>query len=168
MKKIILDGYNVIHKVPKLSAKLEESLEEARKALALFVSGWKRKYVGAEACIVFDGRGSAAIDRSCIRLCGIECFFTVKKESADDRIIAIVRDSGNPRDILVISDDNNIRNNCRSLGAKVEYTSFLQPTKKRTSREEPSTGQDKIMYAYKKDEITDYYEEYLRSKGKIQ
>ena len=165
MKKIILDGYNVIHETPELALRLKDSLEAARKALAFHVSDWRRKYSSADVCIVFDGKDTEGINHSSIRLCGIECIFTKTDEKADERIISMVRKSEDPRSIVVISGDNNVRNNCRAHKARVEYSTFLMAKNKKTSPRRSTAGRDKYTKSSNLSKVTDHYEEYLQRKG---
>ena len=164
-KTFIIDGYNVIHKIPELAAKLREDLESARKALAMEISGWRKRYANAKVYIVFDGRDEHILDYSHAKICGIDCIFTRSDESADDRIINMVRHSEDSSAITVISDDNRVRNSCRAYRAQVQYTSFLHRSKKKSRgpvkhvKKIDNTGQDQ--------EVTDYYKQYLRSKGLI-
>ena len=127
MSQLILDGYNVIHKIPHLAAHLNSSLENARKALANFMTTWRqtRGYNGA-ICIVFDGRDG--IISSSENLCGIKCVYTKTKHAADDRIISMVRNSKNPASLTVVSSDNYVTNNCRAHGAKTQPAQFLLET----------------------------------------
>ena len=164
-KMFILDGYNVIYRIPELTAKLKESLEEARRALAVRMADWKRSRVNADVIIVFDGRDSVFPDSSRMNVCGIKCVYTATKETADDRIISMVRLSEEPSRITVISDDNQIRNSSRAHGARIEYSAFFETAgrKKSKTAERP----DKAFDARKNRSVTDYYEGYLRSKGKI-
>ncbi|NQU94674.1 MAG: NYN domain-containing protein [Candidatus Omnitrophica bacterium] len=164
MKKIfILDGYNVIYRISELTAKLKESLAEARSALAMHVAGWKRSRVNAEIIIVFDGRDVDFMDYSRTKIGGIDCVFTRAKEAADDRIISMVKNSKEPSSITVISHDNRVRNGSRVHGARVEYPTFLQKTKKHANK--PAMHADKSFSATKNRKVTDYYEEYLEGKG---
>jgi len=166
MKKIfILDGYNVIYQIPEITVKLDESLAAARSALAIRMTEWKRSRVNAWVIIVFDGRDSDFTDCSRTNICGIDCVFTRTGEAADDRIISIVRSSEEPSGITVISHDNRVRNGARSHGARVEYPAFLRKSGKRTNK--PAIRADKAFSAKKNKSVTDYYEEHLRNKGKI-
>ena len=55
MKKLILDGYNVIHKIPELYALLKKDLERARDGLAGYLLSWSRQnnFSGQELCAGF-------------------------------------------------------------------------------------------------------------------
>ena len=164
-KTFIIDGYNAIHKIPELEARLGESLESARTALAMEISGWRRRYANAEVYIVFDGRDEHGLDYSNTKICGVECIFTRSEESADDHIINMVRGSEDSSAITVISDDNKVRNSCRAHRAQVKYTSFLQKRKKKSRG--PVKHVKKIDNTGRGREVTDYYKQYLRRKGAI-
>jgi len=125
MKTIIIDGYNIIHSIPAFSSKLKESLRAARGALVLYLSAWKRKYSNAEVYVVFDTGSKYEFDFERVNLHDINCLFPKTTGGADEYIKSMVRDAEEPRDILVISDDNNIRRNSRIHGAIVKHADFL-------------------------------------------
>ena len=128
-KILLIDGYNVIHKLPELKPGLAAGLEYARQKLALMISAWSRSHPSTECVIIFDGsiRFAGARDQ---RLAGIRCIFSQAAHGADDEIIRFVRDARSKNhEITVISDDNKVGNNCRAHGATVQPVSYL-----RTSR----------------------------------
>jgi len=166
MRTIILDGYNVIYKIPELTSKLNESLEAARIALAMLLSTWKKKYLYSRVYIVFDGKDNVTREYpQTKKVCGIDCCFTGGGEEADERIITLIRDYGDSSEITVISDDNKVRNNCKAFGVKAESPSFLQEPgmKSKNSKKEPI----KIISTKKDREITAYYANYLKQKGRL-
>ena len=163
-KIIIIDGYNVIHKIPELEAELDKSLESARKALAMEISGWQRRYSNAKVYIVFDGKNEDGLSHSHTKICGITCIFTRTEESADEWIIHAVRNAKDASCVTVISDDNQVRNNCRAHMAEVHHTSFLR--KKNKKSRGPVRPAEKFDSKTDR-EITDYYEKHLRDKGII-
>ena len=167
MKTIILDGYNVIYKVPGMRKRLKESLESARKALAFHLSGWRRRYSDAGIIIVFDGRDNEFTDFSFQKreIAGIKCIFTRSNQKADEKIISLISDSDDPRNITVVTEDNSIRNSCRAHGAEIKTIDFILPPAKR--KEKGLKGADKVTPPVNTSRVTDYYEEYLRSAGKI-
>jgi predicted RNA-binding protein with PIN domain len=63
-----------------------------------------------------------------------------EEESADERIKRIVEESGNPRNLVVVSDDREIRFFVRSKGARVlKVEDFVNPRRLRiVSKEEPA------------------------------
>ena len=128
---LLVDGYNVINRVPELKDSLDGGLQNARNRLALQVSGWSHERPGVECVIVFDGdiQYSGGRDQ---RLAGIRCIFSLARHGGDDELIRFVRDyKGKKSDITVVSDDNNVGNNCRAHGASVRPSSFIMSRKAR-------------------------------------
>lgn len=140
-------------------------MEAARIALAHLLANWRRGYSNADICIVFDGRDQDKPHTSPTRISGIDCFFTKTGEEADDRIIHIVRSAKNPRDIIVITEDNAIRNSCCAHGAEVKPARFLLPRGKR--KDKSPSGTDKLTRTKNLSRITEYYKDYLRGKGAV-
>lgn len=128
---LVVDGYNVIHRVPELEASLDGGLQNARNRLAVRVSAWAREHPGVECVIVFDGdfEHSGGRDQ---RLAGIRCLFSLTAHGGDDEIIRLVRElRGRKADVTVVSDDNKVGNNCRDHGAAVRPSSFLMERRAR-------------------------------------
>ena len=163
--KIILDGYNVIHGIPELLAKLDKSLQDARTALAMHMSTWKWKNRYSEILIIFDGQDGVAERPFNTKLCGIDCAFARTKEKADNLIVSIVRSAKDASKITVVSDDNYVRNNCRALGAEVEHASFLQSPPKKRARASDEVRKNIMVKTAQS--ITSEYEKYLRENGII-
>jgi predicted RNA-binding protein with PIN domain len=130
---LLIDGYNVINRLPDLKGSLDGGLENARNKLAFLVSRCSQRHPAVECVIIFDG--DTRFQGSCEqRLAGIRCIFSRKIHGADDAIIRFVREyQGRKSDITVVSDDNNVRNNCRAHGARVQPSSYIMSEKKRTS-----------------------------------
>ena len=151
MNQLILDGYNVIHKIPQLRQHLDKSLEDARMALASFVLTWGRTHSHqGKITIVFDGRDTVCSNTG-NNLCGVSCIYTKTKQDADDRIIAMVRNNPNSKEIIVISDDNYVTNNCKAHGAQVRSASFLLQSKAQDAAQE-----DKIIDSKTEHEINEW------------
>jgi predicted RNA-binding protein with PIN domain len=132
-KVLIVDGYNVIHQIPELKLGLSSGLENARLKLALLLSAWSHDHPATECLIVFDGDLQHAGGRD-QRLAGIRCVFSRISHGGDAEIIRFVRDSkGEQADITVVSDDNSVRNNCRTHGASVQPSSYIMTKKTRPS-----------------------------------
>lgn len=146
MQQLILDGYNIIHKIPQLAAHIKTGLEGARKALANFMLTWKQThgYNGA-IYIVFDGREGIISNNE--NICGIKCVYTKTKNEADDRIISMVRNSKNPASLTVVSSDNYVTNNCKAHGAKALPAQFLLETLKSRTQQ----ADEKLSPAAEKD-----------------
>jgi len=134
---LIIDGYNAIYAIPQIERHLDKSLEDARKALLCFLAAWqKERKHKRKICIVFDGKDGFYHPDAAIG--GIRSIFTNTRKKADDRIISIIRNAENPGKITVISNDNNVTNNCRAHGAKVEPVRFLLPVKRKNEGSEKS------------------------------
>ncbi|MFH1836848.1 MAG: NYN domain-containing protein [Candidatus Omnitrophota bacterium] len=160
MKTIILDAYNVIHRIPELSAKLEISLREARRALLNLMIDWKRSrgYKGS-ICVVYDGQ-DGVVNAEGSKSWGIKCIFTSSKEEADDRIISMVRKAAKASEIVVVSEDGKVANGCKVHGAKVESTAFLN--RKRNKKNNTIRSRSKGSLSGKAErEIDKYYEKAL-------
>ena len=140
-KILLVDGYNVINRLPELRPSLEGGLENAQNRLALQLSAWRLSHPGFDCVIVFDGNprhGGPDVQR----LAGIKCLFSRTPHGGDAAIIAFVRDHhGCQSEITVVSDDNYVRNNCRAHGASVEPSGFVLLRKARLSgsRVKPSS-----------------------------
>jgi len=157
--KYILDGYNVIHKIPQLADRLVEGLVEAREALAFHIINWKRNHLYDDICIVFDGRDQLNYPSSHVTIKGVECYFTKTGQEADDYIIDIVRCTHKSTHIIVISDDNKIRNNCKVYGVEVRHPSTLEVVGVKLSRALTSSG-NKVSSEDASD-ITKWYKDRL-------
>jgi len=141
-KTFVIDGYNVIHRIPELKRSLGGGLENARLNLALLVSAWSHGRPAAEGIIVFDGDIQFAGGRD-QRLAGIRCIFSRASHGGDSEIIRFVRNCRrNKSDITVVSDDNNVRNNCRAHGATVQPSSFILIPKTRPSPSKSKASAD--------------------------
>ena len=146
MSQLILDGYNVIHKIPQLRHHRDKSLEDARMALASFVLTWGRTHSHkGKITIVFDGRDTVCSNAG-NSLCGVSCIYTKTKQEADDRIIAIVRNNPNSKEIIVISDDNYVTNNCKAHGAQVKSAGFLLQSKAHQATQKEKTIDSKTEH----------------------
>ena len=110
----IIDGYNVINRVNFLNYK---KLQDARDALLSFIDKY-RPQGSNKITVVFDSK---------VEVFGSKCKFDVeviftKNESADEYIKLLVSNAVNPKDIRVVTDDNDIRFFCRSYGAVILST----------------------------------------------
>ena len=144
---LIIDGYNAIYKIPELCAKLDQSLEAAREALAAFVGRWRSTHPEVDCLIVFDGKDDATRYGSHTVIGRVRCFFTRTQSDADDEIIRQVREHHSARTpVIVVSDDNYVRNNFRAHGARIESVSYLVASPKhQKSRGGKAAPDEKII-----------------------
>lgn len=124
-KVLIVDGYNVINRLPDLKPASVNLLENARLQLALRVSAWGRQHPETECLIIFDGDRKVA-DGGGQNLAGVRCVFSRQAHGGDEEIIRQVREFRlKKRPVTVVSDDNQVANNCRAHGATIEPARFL-------------------------------------------
>jgi predicted RNA-binding protein with PIN domain len=159
MEMVILDAYNVIHKLPELSIK-KSGLRDARRGLLHLMINWKRnKCYKGDIFLVFDGQ-DGVISSESSKLWGIKCVFTSSKEEADDRIISMVREASKADGIVVISEDGKVTNGCKVHGAKVQSPFFLKSKGKRKISITKSRGKGSLSSRVER-EIDQYYKDAL-------
>ena len=139
----IIDGWNVIHKIPGL-----KDAPSVKEDFIYFVK--KYRLTGSRnnrVTIVFDGRIDLNLKRSERQF---EILFSGTK-SADEVICRKVYACADKRGVVVVSDDNEIINYIKTQGASSMKTKeFLS----RKDRRKPKKASKEISYALKK-EITD-------------
>ncbi len=115
---ILIDGYNLLHAVGRLSARdPKKALEGARRSLLLKVRGGQG--VGAESVtVVFDAGKAPPGAPSEEEFDGIHVKFA-HGETADDMIEDTIRKESNPRSLTVVSDDHRIQHAARRRGCLV-------------------------------------------------
>lgn len=139
---LLVDGYNVINRVPELKAALDGGLQNARNQLALRISRWGHEHPGFECIIVFDGDIERAGARE-ERPAGIRCLFSLTPHGGDDELIRFVRErKARTSEIIVVSDDNKVANNCRAHGAVIRPSDFLMARKASPARPRAARSRD--------------------------
>jgi len=109
----ILDGYNIIKRAEPWANK---SLRMGREALIHMIEVRRPQgSVKNKVTIVFDGQ-PGMVDESKATLATI--VFT-SGQTADDKIKGIVAASHHKKNIVVVTDDKDIRFHVRALGAKI-------------------------------------------------
>jgi predicted RNA-binding protein with PIN domain len=130
---VLIDGYNVIHRIDAFREQLETAgLQAARDALIRYCIEWRatRGDVGAFT-IVFDGSSDVQAQGESGPV-GVRVIYTRTGETADDRIIALVRQANEKGvRVMVISGDNYVRDNTRSLGAEMMTADAFAATVRR-------------------------------------
>jgi len=119
--RIIIDGYNLIH---KCSYGIPAHLEEARDMLIADLVRYK-KVKSANITVVFDGRESSNLSTTQYRDKGINIIFTMQGITADEKICEMLKGKGDG--IVVVSSDRAIRESVENQGAVcVESEIFAQ------------------------------------------
>jgi len=134
---VLIDGYNVIRADPALSALEQDSLDDARTALLRSVAAWPR-FRDDAVTVVFDGAGTRSFTAN-QRLGHMTASFPPAGVSADDLIKARAQMATNPRLVVVVTNDADIRDFCAGLGCTVTGSENLlgqltSPRKARPAR----------------------------------
>ncbi len=129
MKALVVDGYNAIHKIARLEAMLDISLYEARRALTELALEYKRKVGGiSEVSVVFDGKDDYR--RQDLSAPHHQVFS--KSGEGDRLVIRTVERLSDRYHVIVVSNDNFVRNNSRAHRASVITVSeFLDTIRSR-------------------------------------
>ena len=112
---IIVDAYNMIHRVKDLRTVLEQNLEQSRVALLNRLAAYKQKK-NIRVTVVFDGK-SVGLE-STGRKAGIDILFSRSPQDADTVIKNMVQKSRHRRSVLVVSSDRSVADYARTLGAE--------------------------------------------------
>jgi len=165
---LIVDGYNVIHAVPELERQLDRSLEAAREGLVGLCREYRaRRGDAGRVWVVFDGSAEYPSGLHSDRG-GVRVVFTQEGEEADERILRLVRDDQGRSEFLVVSNDTQIVNNARGLGARVISgpTFYRQARPARAPRSTPSaTGERAGLSADEAQRITEEYRKRLEGRS---
>jgi predicted RNA-binding protein with PIN domain len=162
-EKYILDGYNVIGKIPKLrEIKNNKGLANSREALARMLADIKYYRTSIEFVVVFDGKTGELPSCSKTSLCGISCLFTKSGEEADDYIGIMLRNIRDKTGVVVISNDNKVYNKCKTYGVEILQPSALQELIKKQPRS--ANTDDKKISQQEANDITKWYKEKLKGK----
>jgi predicted RNA-binding protein with PIN domain len=156
MKKVIIvDGYNAIHRSKQLARLLDRSLEAAREGLVVYCAEWRAKRGDVEQfTVVFDGNSSVVGGRILGRP-GIKVVYTATGETADERILQIIRPIRDHHRYIVVSDDNDVSGSARAMKMEAMPVARFAGTLRsgpRTMRGE-TDGDDKSLAPAQRDEI---------------
>ena len=99
--RILVDGYNIIRRIPELAALDRADMEEGRNCLIGELSGY-RSGKGHRVTVVFDGAGSWRLSDRGGRVRGITVIFSRQGRSADDVIAGLC--SEGKADLLITAD----------------------------------------------------------------
>jgi predicted RNA-binding protein with PIN domain len=111
---IIVDGYNVIHRVPRFKAHMERSLEGGREALLRYCTEWKARRRDVDRFyVVFDGDSSVIGGERAASAPGVRALYSKTGETADLRIRRMLEQADRREHFTVVSDDNEVRDSAR-------------------------------------------------------
>ncbi|MBT3193498.1 MAG: hypothetical protein HN341_13190 [Verrucomicrobia bacterium] len=118
-KIVIIDGYNVLHRVPQWEKHLHASLERGREALLGYCRRWMQTRGDVWLFyVVFDGDSAVMASHSSSGP-GIRVVYSRTGETADDRILEIVHEFGESCHYVVVSDDRYVSGNAKRMSSEI-------------------------------------------------
>ncbi|MCK5580228.1 MAG: NYN domain-containing protein [Candidatus Omnitrophica bacterium] len=109
----IIDGYNVIKRIPELA---DRTLEDGRSSLIHFLEIHRPQgSLKNDVIVVFDGRSDVWGPQ---KASFVKVFFT-SDETADEKIKRMVDGHPNKKSVVVVTEDREIQYYVRASGAKV-------------------------------------------------
>lgn len=114
MRKILVDGYNLIFQFPELRKMLERDLEQARDGLLIRLGSYANSR-RIQIVVVFDGDGRVTEESYAHR--EFRVIFSKPPEKADQVIKELIEKSRS-EDIIVVSSDREIVDYARLYGVK--------------------------------------------------
>jgi len=113
MKHYIIDGNNLIGKIPSINKLQKRNKQTSREKLAFLL---ERYFSNKKASVSlhFDGHVNEAI-----KITGIRIKYS-ENQSADNQIKKEIEKSKNPKNIILISSDNNIAEFARVCSCHVK------------------------------------------------
>ena len=153
---IIVDGYNVIFKIPELGNSTGKcDIEILRSRFLALLEQYKEKR-RHKLIVVFDGKGHG--NSSEARAAGIDVVFSREDLDADEEIKRIVSDSETPRHITVITADRDIEQYVKKYGCKVVAPMvFYRDVKKNVARLQASEEEGRLFTKEEGDEPASKY-----------
>lgn len=133
MSHIVIDGYNLIPKIPSLTGL---ALEEARSKLTARLVQYKTLKPN-KITVVFDGRSSLSEFATGYQEKGIHVIFSAHPQTADDVIIDLIKRETN-RLIVVSSDQRILQEAERQGSAFLSSEEFYQKMQNAMFTEKPS------------------------------
>lgn len=119
MRRLIVDGYNVIHAWPRLKRALSErGLEDARRLLVHALAGYAAR-TGDDVTVVFDAHARVAINEPNDVIDGVSVVYGTKTASADHIIERLANEAsrrGMNVDVTVVTDDRLQRSMVGAMG----------------------------------------------------
>lgn len=116
---IVIDGYNLIRRSPRLSLLDRRDMEEGRTALLAELSAYRR-LKGHRITVVFDGWERGGIGEQVGGTAGLQVIFSRRGERADQTILRRVERA--PSGTVVVTSDRALADEVRRTGASVVST----------------------------------------------
>ncbi|MFN3386790.1 MAG: NYN domain-containing protein [Candidatus Thermochlorobacter sp.] len=140
MKRVIIDGYNLVHMLGKALSPQTLSLvrEKLEQKLHRYAAKHKTKVI-----LVYDGQGVLG---SSEKQGYLDIIFTASGESADAYIKSLI-DKAHSHNLLIVSSDRSIRDYARVSGLKSasseEFLSWLSESEPKSKQAHGATASRK-------------------------
>jgi predicted RNA-binding protein with PIN domain len=125
-----IDGYNLLFRITKNYRSMKEN--ERKLLLALNQAITRAKY---SVTIIFDGREKDPPEALRRNLDSLTMIYTPHHQTADDYILEMIGESGNPAKEIVVSSDMELLRKAKQRGAQVqtveEFLSVLVKKRKK-------------------------------------
>ncbi|MBI5678653.1 MAG: NYN domain-containing protein, partial [Planctomycetes bacterium] len=146
---IILDGYNLIFTVPELERHVKvNNIEPVRDYVISLLSKYKEKK-RCEVILVFDGNYTEAALPKKQTYAGVTVIYSKSGISADTEIKNITSLCQNPKDVSIVTYDNDIKRHvkkcgCQIIEPKVMYKEIMEVLNedKKIKSDEPDSKRD--------------------------
>jgi len=122
---LVVDGYNVIFASGRRPVRYESGECERLRTELLERLEHYRNLTGEEITVVFDGGPGGAHLARHQWFGGLEVIFSDPESDADEEIKRLVRDSTGARDLRIVTDDRELTQYVRRLGARVSSSGEL-------------------------------------------
>ncbi|MCD4653202.1 NYN domain-containing protein [bacterium] len=171
---LLVDAYNVIHADAALKEALTISLELARDRLRGMCRYFRQKHRGLRVCLVFDGDSSVGYipeksrEQVLSERDGISEIFTQTCIEADSRILQEVKRLSAKKQLIVVTADVDVIQECRVAGAEimtpekfiVECRATLKP-KRKNRPTNPNSSAKKFVNPKQREDLIKEFEEFF-------
>ena len=138
----IIDGYNITNH-PKFAEQIPKRFSDSRSALIQLIKTKKSSSPRHKFWVVFDGYPGESLDNQ--DKGNIMVIFS-KAESADERIKKLVELIPHPKNVVVVSDDKEIRLFAKSCRAKAESVEEFLSFQDKLSHKGAGAPEPEISY----------------------
>jgi predicted RNA-binding protein with PIN domain len=134
VRHIIVDGYNVIRADPRLQSFERDGLEKARDVLVRTLSSSPR-LARDQITVVFDGTGGTRGHVHAHTVGRVRVVYSARGQTADEVIICEAAQLSGRGQVIVVTNDGEVRDRCRSEGCDVSGSeNLLEQLPGRTGR----------------------------------
>ncbi len=150
--KILVDGYNVMHKMKMLKPLLVQNLESARETFIEIVCKKARdENTNVRTVLVFDGkRGGSGAESYTLEHGKVKVMFSRPPQNADTLLTQLMDEERAPQNVLVVSSDNDVVYSAKHRSIKTQssraFAEKLLYGKQKGGKENPPISEGEIEY----------------------